>query len=90
MEEIMLLPMHPIGGLGDKVGFVFHVQSQNTVEALKYSTCMKSNSLCNACLVESWLCGVDQRDRSFWEQNGLLGMGCKKAVSLSRVRTNTI
>jgi len=52
MEEIMLLPMHPIGGLGDKVGFVFPVQSQKTVEALKYSTCMKSNSLCNACLVE--------------------------------------
>ena len=52
MEEIMLLPMHPIGGLVDKVGFVFLVQSENTVEALKYSTCVKSNSLCNACLVE--------------------------------------
>lgn len=36
------------------------------------------------------LCGVDQRDRSFWEWNGLLGTGCKKAVSLSKVRTNTI
>ena len=39
----MLLHMHPIGGLGDKVGFVFLVQSQNTDEALKYSTCMKSS-----------------------------------------------
>lgn len=82
--------MHPIGGLGDKVGFVFLVQSQNTVEALKYSTCIKSNSLCHACLVEWALWCWPKGSQLLGMKWIMLGTGCKKAVSLSKVRTNTI